>query len=218
MTPICPCAVLATSRPAVQPPLPGRVHLGPCTLFHHHPPSVCDLGALCRADFSAFSILRLSLDVPERPALRGARQRRTPAPMSARRCRHRPGPPPSRSARPTILSPDALEGRQRRKRRFSRPRRAGARCPNRDLAMPREPPSGHSFANDVFYRSCNRRARKMAQKTGQKRAQRKSDIWGSLEKLIFLFTRRRPVADTASGVGPNYFSDLCPPTLSKHLF
>ena len=141
-----------------------------------HPPAVCDLGKVCRSNFSASSIRRASLDVPERPALRGARQRRTPAPMSARRCRHRPGPLPSRSARPTILSPDALEGRQRRKRRFSRPRRAGARCPNRDLAMPREPPSGHSVANDVFYRSSNRLARRMAEKAGQKKAQRKSDM------------------------------------------
>ncbi len=35
--------------------------------------------------------------------------------------------------------------------------------------------------------------------------------------FIYKMTRRRPVADTASGVGPNYISNLCPPTLSKHL-
>jgi len=142
------------------------------------PPSVCDLGALCRAGFSARSILRASLDVSERPALLDVSQRRTAVPMSARRCRHRPGPLPSRSARPTLLSPHAPGGRKRRNLRFLRPRRAGARCPNRDLAMPREPPSGNSFANDVFYRSSNQPSKRMAQKAGQKRAQRKSDLGG----------------------------------------
>jgi hypothetical protein len=102
-----------------------------------------------------------------------------------RGCLHRPGPLTSRSARPTLLSAYALGGQERNRWRFLRPRRAGARCPNRDLAMPREPPSGHSFAYDVFYRSFNRPARRMAQKTGQKRAQRKSDLGALFRKLDF---------------------------------
>jgi hypothetical protein len=57
-------------------------------------------------------------------------------------------------------------------------------------------------------------------KSGAKKRPEKKRYLGLFRKVnIFVYmTRRRPVADTASGVGPNYVSDLCPPTLSKHLF
>ncbi len=36
-------------------------------------------------------------------------------------------------------------------------------------------------------------------------------------KMMIYMTRQRPVADTARGVGPNYFSNLCHPShISRH--
>jgi hypothetical protein len=139
---------------------------------------------------------------PLRP--QAAPRRRFPVGMPAHRCPHYPGLRTMLSARPTFHSEDIQRGRRRANLSFLGPQRPAASHPCDGDAWrvgPRPRPAAGLRTRSGFGVS-----RKVAKKTGTESVQNgPTRAYLNYENSIFIYTRRRPVADTARGVGLTIF-------------
>jgi hypothetical protein len=183
------------------PPQPQPLAIPLATKALHPGPSKCAVVPLSLQRFLPSALA----NVPVLPKLREAPQRPFPKPMPARRCPHRPGLRTLLSARPTFHSEDIQIGRRSANLSFFGPKRSAAAHPrDRDAwrVRPRPRPAAGLLTRSGFGDT-----RRRAQKTGTESVQigpSRVEIYNEIAIFVYM-TRRRPVADTARGVG-YYFS------------
>ena len=182
----------------------------------HPAPSNRAVGPL-PLQYSCHRQLQPSANVQVRFTLRGGQQLPSPVPMPTGRCPQCPGLRPPHSARPTIHSIYVPRDIERAKLSLLRPRRAAA-AHRRDRDAWRVGHRPRPAARPLL-RSGFGDSRKVAKKTGAESVQN-GPTRAYLNKKIATFIYRLggdPLPTRHRVLGPNYFSNLCPPTLSIHL-